>query len=107
MIHAMLVGTVVGTVVAPVQHPFYDGRVLLLVRAENPLDGAPGRDGTLLAVDRAGAGIGEKVLVLREGSSARALFAAPAAPVRSVVVGIVDEIEIDGRTTFFKETDHA
>lgn len=101
----MILGTVVATVVAPIQHPFYEGKKLLLVRAEHPDDGQPAGEGTLLAVDRVGAGIGEKVLVLKEGSSARHLFGQDEAPVRTVIVGVVDEIEMDGQATFFKDAD--
>lgn len=97
----MFLGTVIGTVVAPIQHPFYDGKKLLLVRAEKPDDGKPAAEGVVLAIDRVGAGIGEKVLVLKEGSSARSLFRDDRAPVRTVIVGIVDEVEIEGRRTFF------
>ncbi len=101
----MFVGTVVGTVVAPVHHPFYDGKTLLLVRTDRAEDGAPvdvKKGGTVLAVDRVGAGIGERVLVMKEGSSARTMFGEPDAPVRTVIVGIVDEIEVFGKRTFFK-----
>ena len=98
----MFVGTVVGTVVAPVHHPFYEGKTLLLVRTERPDDGSVVDGGTVLAVDRVGAGIGERVLVMKEGSSARTMFGEPNAPVRTVIVGIVDEIEVDGERTFFK-----
>lgn len=100
----MFLGTVVGTVVSPVQHPFYDGKKLMLVRAEKPDDGDPAHEGVVLAIDRVGAGVGEKVLVLKEGSSARSLFEDDRAPVRTVIVGIVDEIEIEGRRTFFTES---
>ncbi len=101
----MIVGTVVGTVVAPVQHPFYDGKPLLLVRAENPIDLTPGSEGILLAADRVGAGIGERVLVMKEGSSARTLYGDDRAPVRTVIVGVIDEIEVAGARTFFKGDD--
>jgi len=99
----MMVAHVVGTVVAPVQHPFYDGKKLLLVEPLDPLDpisGTPGPEGTLVAVDRVGAGEGERVLVMKEGSSARSLFGQADAPVRTVIVGIIDEIEVLGTTTF-------
>lgn len=96
----MFVGTVVGNVVAPVQHPFYDGRTLLLVQIERPSDFQRMSPGCVLAVDRVGAGIGEKVLILKEGSSARTLFDEPDAPVRTVIVGILDEVECEGRVTF-------
>ena len=88
-------------------HLIHEGEKLLLVRAERPTDGSPSHEGTVLAVDRAGAGIGEKVLVLKEGSSARSLFENERAPVRTVIVGIVDEVEIEGRRTFFTELDTA
>lgn len=99
----MILGTVVGTVVTPIQHPFYDGKPLLLVRAEDPVQGEPTIEGTLLATDRVGAGMGEKVLVLKEGSSARTLYEQNDAPIRTVIVGIVDEIEVEGKTTFMKD----
>ena len=46
---AVGIGTVIGTVVAPIQHSFYHGKKLLLVRAESPLDGSEAPEGTLLA----------------------------------------------------------
>ena len=68
----MKIAEVIGTVVAPIQHPFYAGRTLPWVQ---PLDAAGRAKGrALVAVDRARAGIGDRVLVLDEGSSARDLF---------------------------------
>ena len=96
----MMVANVLGPVVAPVQHPFYDGKKLLLVEPLDPVTGKPGPEGSLVAVDRVGAGAGERVLVLKEGSSARSLFGQEHAPVRTVIVGIIDEIELLGQTTF-------
>lgn len=98
----MFVGTVLRPVVTPIQHPFYVGRKLLLVRVESPADGRPTGE-VVLAVDRIGAGEGDKVLVLKEGSSARSLFGDERAPVRTVIVGHVDEIEMDGRRAFFQD----
>jgi ethanolamine utilization protein EutN len=43
------------------------------------------------------AGAGETVLILDEGNSARQVLDAPDAPVRAVVVGVVDELVSDGR----------
>ncbi len=93
----MYLARVVGTVVTPVQHPFLDGKTLLLVRRLEP-DGRVGA-GDRVAVDAAQAGAGDLVLVLEEGNSARSIFGDPKAPVRSVVVGVVDEVEIDGTVT--------
>ena len=90
----MYLARVVGPVVTPVQHPFFDGRKLLIVRRVE-LDGrASGPD--RVAVDQAQAGAGDLVLVLEEGNSARQILDAPVGPVRSVIVGFVDEVEVAG-----------
>ena len=90
----MYLARVVGTVVAPIQHPFYAGRKILQVRrtAEDGTPTGPDR----VAVDRVHAGTGDLVLVMEEGSSARDLFEDREAPVRTVIVGVVDEVEIEG-----------
>jgi len=90
----MMLGRVCGTVVATVEHPFYDGRKQLIVRAVQP-DGAFVGEQYVIAVDLVGSGIGELVLVEDEGNSARQMMdAAPRGPVRSVVVGIVDQVSV-------------
>lgn len=87
----MILGRVCGTIVSSVEHPFYDGRKQLIVRATNP-DGGFDGDKYVVALDLVGAGVGETVLVLDEGNGARQLLGAKDGPVRSVVVGIVDEV---------------
>jgi ethanolamine utilization protein EutN len=85
-------GRVVGTIVASQQHPFYEGRKQLLVEYVRP-DGEPDGDRYVIAVDLVGAGVGERVLVKDEGTSARQMLGTDAnGPVRSVVVGIVDAV---------------
>jgi microcompartment protein CcmK/EutM len=86
----MKLARVVGTVVATVQAPVFAGRRLLLCDFLDPA-GRP-RGGYVIAVDAVGAGAGETVLVLDEGNSARQVLMAPDAPVRAVVVGIVDAV---------------
>lgn len=87
----MILGRVCGTVVSSVEHPFYDGKKQLIVRAGLP-DGSFDGEKYVIAVDLVGAGVGETVIVLDEGNSARQLLDAKDGPVRSVVVGIVDEV---------------
>ncbi|MCP4656249.1 MAG: EutN/CcmL family microcompartment protein [bacterium] len=91
----MKLGRVVATVVSTINSPIYDHRRLLLC---DLLD-ATGRPagGYTIAVDKVDAGAGEVVLIIDEGNSARQLLDAPDAPVRAVVVGIVDELVTDGR----------
>ncbi len=90
----MKVARVVATVVSTVQAEVFDGRRLLLCDLL-ALDGTPS-GASLLAVDAVGAGAGETVLVLDEGNSARQVLDAPDAPIRAVIVGIVDEIDLRG-----------
>lgn len=45
-------------------------------------------------MDSVGAGAGETVLILDEGNSARQVLAFPEGPVRAVIVGIVDHLEL-------------
>jgi len=87
----VILGRVCGTVVSSVEHPFYDGRKQLIVRTALP-DGSFDGEKYVVAVDLVGAGVGETVIVLDEGNSARQLLDAKDGPVRSVVVGIVDEV---------------
>ena len=85
----MKVARVAGTVVSPISHPFFEGKRLLLCDLVDP-DGNVG--GYVIAVDVVNAGVGERVLILDEGSSARQIFGVATGPIRAVVVGIVDEI---------------
>jgi microcompartment protein CcmK/EutM len=81
---------VVGNVVSTVNAPDFEDRTLLLCDLLDP-DGSPS-GGYQIAVDAVGAGSGETVLLLDEGNGARQVLAAPGAPIRTVVVGIVDEV---------------
>ena len=87
----MILGRVCGTVVSTVQHPFYQGKKQLIVRACTP-DGEFDGDRYVVAVDLVGAGVGELVIVEDEGNSARQLMGVTNAPVRSVILGIVDQV---------------
>jgi len=94
----MFLAQVLGTVVAPVQHEVLEGERLLLVRVLAP-DGRPsGR--TRIALDRARAGIGDRVLVIDEGNSGRQLVGREGAPVKTVIVGVVDTVELHGRRVY-------
>jgi ethanolamine utilization protein EutN len=87
----MKLGRVVGTVVSTINTPDFDNRTLLLCDLLDP-SGKPA-GGYLIAVDTVGAGAGEKVLILDEGNSARQVLSAPGAPIRTVIVGIIDAVE--------------
>ena len=90
----MRIARVIGSVVAPVKHEFFRGHKLLLVRPESPTGVPEGT--TVVAIDRAQAGPGDRVLLMQEGSSARTIVEQDDAPVRAVVVGVIDNIEFEG-----------
>ena len=87
----MFLGRVSGTVVSTVNHPFYDGRRLLLVDRVNARLEPEG--GYVVAIDTVDAGAGELVLCIDEGNSARQVLEDPQGPVRAVIVGVVDAVE--------------
>ena len=88
----MILGKVIGNLHSTIHHPFYAGQKMLVVERIE-MDGKAAA-GYLVAVDRAGAGPGETVLILDEGNGARQVLASADGPVRSVIVGIVDEINV-------------
>jgi len=86
----MILGKVFGSIYSTINHPFYDNKKLLMVERLK-------KDGTLsgkflIAVDTVDAGAGETVLIVDEGNSARQIIDDSSAPLRSVIVGIVDQI---------------
>lgn len=88
----MILGTVKGEIYSTINHPDYDRRRILLVDRIRP-DGS--EDGSyLLAIDAVDAGVGQTVLMIDEGNSSRQVVGSSTAPIRSVIIGIVDAIEI-------------
>jgi ethanolamine utilization protein EutN len=87
----MILGRVAGRVTSTIHHPSMQGRTLLMIDKLDP-QGAP-TGSYLIAVDGVGAGPGETVLVLDEGTGARQILGGKDLPIRSLVVGIVDEAE--------------
>ncbi len=89
----MKIGIVAGTVVSTVSHPFFDDKRILLCDLVD-LDDEVG--GYVIAVDAVDAGVGARVLILDEGSSARQIFGVETGPIRAVVAGIVDDVTVSG-----------
>jgi microcompartment protein CcmK/EutM len=89
----MILARITGSVVSTIHHPIIDGRKLLLAERLD-LTGKP-TGGYLIALDAIGAGQGEIVLILDEGTGARQILNDRNAPVRSIVVGIVDAVELE------------
>ena len=88
----MILGKVVGTVVTTISHPDFKNRRLLVVQPLSLAGETPDED--FIALDSTQAGIGDTVLVNREGNGARQVLNNPDACVISVIVGIVDSVYI-------------
>jgi len=89
----MILARVIGTAVATAKHPIYDGHKVMVVEGITP----DGQDtgSTFLSVDFQHAGVGDTVLVSREGNASRQLFGDDNAPAHSVILGIVDDVELE------------
>lgn len=97
----MVLGKVVGTLVASRKEPSMDGLKLLVVRACD-VDGTPSAGAPVVCVDAVGAGLGEVVLYC-SGSSARQTEVTQNRPVDATIMAIVDEIELAGERRYVKE----
>jgi ethanolamine utilization protein EutN len=90
----MLLARVIGNVVATQKDHRYEGSRIMVVRPTNP-DGSDGGD-DLLALDAVDAGVGDLVVVVREGwSASTASTGSPGAAIDSAIIGIVDTVELD------------
>ncbi|NDD65133.1 MAG: ethanolamine utilization protein EutN [Acidobacteria bacterium] len=87
----MIIGRIIGNIVATRKDQRLEGQKLLIVRPINPR----GEDeaGYLVAIDTVGAGYRERVLVV-SGSSARMAEGMKDKPVDAAIVGIIDTIEV-------------
>lgn len=92
----MILARVVGNVVATQKDHRYEGGRIMVVRPVNP-DGSDAGD-ELLALDAVDAGVGDMVVVVREGWSASTTSTgSPGAAIDSAIIGVVDTVEGDSR----------
>jgi len=88
----MIIAKVVGTVVTTISHPHYKNRRLLVVQPLVAEDQEA--TGDFIALDNTHAGIGDTVLINREGGGARQVLNNPDACIISVIIGIIDSVKI-------------
>ena len=90
----MKLARVIGSVVSTIKHEAYHASKLLLVQ---PLDLRQRAEGpAMVAMDTVGAGAGEMVLIVDEGRAARDILPYKRVPVRTLIVGIVDQLDLSG-----------
>jgi len=91
----MLIGRVIGDVVATQKAPSHEGRKILVVQPLQ-LDGSD-RGEPVLALDSVDAGIGDRVLLTTEGFSAMTSVGRPNSPIDTAVIGVIDSVDlVDG-----------
>ena len=86
-----MVGRVIGSVEGAIKHPAYHGAKMLVVQPLDVQGNAKGR--TQPAMDMVGAGEGDLVLLVEEGKAARERLNEKNIPVRTLIIGIVDEVD--------------
>ena len=95
----MQLGKIVGTVVSTIKDEKLEGLKLQIVKFINADGSFTG--GLVIAVDSVGAGVGEVVLTAA-GSSARQTQVTKDKPVDTVIMAIIDELEIEGKKVYVK-----
>ena len=90
----MKLGIVIGQVISTIRHPALKGRKLMMVQPVDPQ--LEPTEQPIVAVDMVNAGVGEMVLVAEEGKAARLVLGVERAPVRTLLLGIVDHVEAGG-----------
>ena len=89
----MKLARVIGHVVCTIKHPTYEGHRLMLCEL---LDSSGDPTGAQeIAVDRVQSGVGDLVLVMSEGNGVRQLLGADAGPIRDLIVGVVDQVNVE------------
>jgi ethanolamine utilization protein EutN len=81
-----------GNVVATVKHPTYQGHKVMIVQPVDPAGKDTGE--SFVAVDLVQAGPGDQVLVMQEGNGVRQILKVEKLPIRSVIIGIVDQVDL-------------
>jgi microcompartment protein CcmK/EutM len=92
----MILAKVTGNVVSTIKAIGYESRKVMIVQPITPDGTSAGK--SFLAVDTVQAGVGDTVLIMEEGGSARLILDEPGTfTVKAVIAGIVDEVHYDAR----------
>ncbi len=89
----MILCRVIGNAVATVKHPCFEGKSVLVCQPVG-LDGRTPKGRSFLSVDSVQAGQGDLVLVAREGNCARQVLGRDEDPLHSVILGVVDDLDV-------------
>lgn len=96
----MMIGRVVSSVVSTIKHPAYKNKTVYMVQ---PLDEKLEAKGNpWVAVDCVSSQIGDIILFGGAPGVAKEIFHLEYAPIRSLIVAIVDIIELEGSIIYRK-----
>lgn len=95
----MRIAKVVGVTISTMKQEKLHGRKLLVVRETDETGKVTGKP--LVAVDVVQAGVGDLVLIA-QGSAARQTDMTDKSPVDTVIMAVIDSLEVDGDVTFRK-----
>lgn len=90
----MILAKVTGNVVSTHKNEQLKGHKLMLVREIDP-NGKFINNKDLVSVDLLDSGIGDTVLVVKEGNAVQQILGHKNAPLNTIIVGIVDNIEVE------------
>ena len=96
----MILSDVTGVMVSTEKHPSLKNQKILTVQPVDAEGAAAGK--SFLAIDTVDAGVGDRVLVNHEGHAPMEIFGLVEPPIRSLIVCVVDRVEVGGRTTYRK-----
>lgn len=88
----MLIGRVVGEVVASAKHESHAEQKLLLVESLDLDDEPMGLP--YVAVDAVDAGVGDRVLLAMDGWAAMTAVGRPRSPIDAAIVGVIDQVDL-------------
>ena len=87
----MLLARIDGSATATIRHPSAKGWKLAICQ---PIDDQGNDTGTpIIALDRLGAGLHQRVMVSSDGATLRDWVNDPRSPLRNMIIGLVDEVE--------------
>jgi carbon dioxide concentrating mechanism protein CcmL len=89
----LLLAKVKGNVVSTQKNPNLNGHKLLLIHQIDLKGNYLGKK-DIIALDLIDSGIGDTVLVVQEGSAVKQILGHNKAPVHTMIVAVVDDIEI-------------
>ncbi len=90
----MYIAKVVGDIVSSVKHEQLEGYKLLLVQPVKPAGTPYGEP--LIALDMVDSGIGDRVLIVDQGTATRQVLNVEKPTVRTVILGVIDRIDFEG-----------